>query len=142
MRLVLENLRLSSVYRTEPLEYLDQPEFLNACCTGSTRLTPPQLLAELQDIERCAGRRLGGPRFGPRVLDLDLLLCGERVISDPKLTVPHPRMRERAFVIVPLAEIAPEWVVCGQGEAESATVAQLSRRVDRSGIRPTRQSLR
>lgn len=87
-----------------------QPRFLNACCTGRSRLSPGEVLRRLQEIEREAGRRPGGPRWGPRLLDLDLLLYDGRVIDRPGLRVPHPRMRERAFVLIPLAEVAPEWV--------------------------------
>ena len=103
-----EGLTVSSVYETTPVDYQEQPTFLNACCVGWTRLTPHQMLSQLQDAERAAGRGRGGPRFGPRELDLDLLLYGDLKLETEHLVLPHPRMRERAFVLVPLAEIAPD----------------------------------
>lgn len=105
----LEDLRCSGIYETEPRHLEAQPAFMNACATGRTRLAPEEVLDRLQEIEREAGRRAGGVRFGPRVLDLDLLLYGDRVIERPGLRIPHPRMAERPFVLVPLAEIAPDW---------------------------------
>lgn len=134
---VLDDLRTSSVYETEPVGYDDQPRFLNACCVGRTRLTPRQLLSELQDAERAAGRRRGGPRNGPRELDLDLLVYGDLTIDGEHLTVPHPRLRERAFVLVPLAEVAPDLVVPGDARGTLATVAELAHGIDRAGIRRT-----
>jgi 2-amino-4-hydroxy-6-hydroxymethyldihydropteridine diphosphokinase len=128
------DLVVSGVYETEPVGCEDQGPFLNACCVGWTRLTARQLLSELKDAERRAGRARGGPRFGPRTLDLDLLLYGGRVVVDEHLTVPHPRLHERAFVLVPLAELAPEWQVPETPGREAATVAELADRVERSGI--------
>jgi len=113
LRSQLIDVRVSSVWETEPIGPGDQPLFLNACCTALTRQSPRQLLSTLQDIERRAGRTRSGPRYGPRPLDLDLLLYGRRVIETPDLIVPHPRMRERAFVLLPLREIAGGWRVPG-----------------------------
>jgi 2-amino-4-hydroxy-6-hydroxymethyldihydropteridine diphosphokinase len=142
LRLTLQGVRASSVYETEPAHDPDQPMFLNACVTGRTRLTPLQLLSELQDVERRAGRRRRGPRFGPRELDLDLLLYGDQALESDCLTLPHPRIRERAFVLVPLAEIAPDWIVAGEPGEAPATVCELAGRVDRDGVRQTRHRLK
>ncbi len=130
---VLDDLTTSSVYETEPVDYHDQPRFLNVCCVGRTRLTGRQLLSELQDAERAAGRQRTGERYGPRTLDLDLLLYGDHVVHEEHLTLPHPRLHERAFVLVPLAELASDWQVSLSGGA-AATVGELARQVDREGI--------
>lgn len=96
---------LSSIYETEPIGYLNQPNFLNLVCEGRTTLTPTQLLSKTQSIEQGL-KRVRTFRWGPRTIDIDILLFGNRVIEQPDLIVPHPRMLERAFVMVPLAEIA------------------------------------
>jgi 2-amino-4-hydroxy-6-hydroxymethyldihydropteridine diphosphokinase len=98
----------SSYYTTEPVGYADQPAFLNAAAALRTTLEPEALLDRLLQIERSFGRdRSHGIPNGPRTLDLDLLLYGGRILTTPTLQLPHPRMLERAFVLVPLAEIAP-----------------------------------
>jgi 2-amino-4-hydroxy-6-hydroxymethyldihydropteridine diphosphokinase len=99
----------SSVYETEPVGYRDQPAFLNAVIALETELEPLPLLRGLLAIEKQQGRdrSLGTPK-GPRTLDLDLLMLGERVVQDPELTLPHPDLPQRRFVLKPLAEIAPE----------------------------------
>ena len=135
------DLAVSGVYETEPVLFEAQGPFLNACCVGLTRLTPHQLLSELQDAERRAGRRCGGPRYGPRELDLDLLLYGEETVESEHLVVPHPGLRERAFVLAPLAEIAPEWVVPAGEDQPAATVAELAEAVGRIGIERTELKL-
>jgi 2-amino-4-hydroxy-6-hydroxymethyldihydropteridine diphosphokinase len=112
----------------------DQPSFLNACCIGQTSLTARQLLQSLQQLELRAGREPGGRRYGPRPLDLDLLLYGECVIEESDLVVPHPRLRERAFVLVPLAELAADWIVPVSRGAAATTVGELARGVDEEGI--------
>lgn len=99
--------RRSSIYSTEPVDFADQGWFLNCVVEAETELMPKQLLHSLQEIERSMGRRRL-VRRGPRVVDLDILLFGSSVIEAPDLEVPHPRMTERRFVLVPLAEIAPE----------------------------------
>jgi 2-amino-4-hydroxy-6-hydroxymethyldihydropteridine diphosphokinase len=99
--------RMSSVYETEPAYLLEQPRFLNMVLRGSTTLDPLALLAFLKRIERDMGRT-AGPRYGPRAIDVDILLYGSLVLLDANLTIPHPRMAERPFVLTPLAEIAPE----------------------------------
>jgi len=101
--------RQSSLYETEPQDVARQPWFLNIVVRCETQLFPVQLLKVLQRIERELGRiRAGAVRRGPRVIDIDILLYGNAVIDTPQLTVPHPRMTERRFVLEPLLEIAPE----------------------------------
>jgi 2-amino-4-hydroxy-6-hydroxymethyldihydropteridine diphosphokinase len=131
----LEGFVVSRIYETEPLHFKPQPQFLNACCTGSTRLTARQLLAQLQDAERAVGRTRTGPRYGPRPLDMDLLVYGSEVIEGPELVVPHPRMRQRAFVIVPLAEIAPDLLVPASRGHPAETVGAILRRLSADGVR-------
>jgi 2-amino-4-hydroxy-6-hydroxymethyldihydropteridine diphosphokinase len=99
--------RSSSLYRSAPVGYADQPDFINAVAQLETGLPAERLLAELQDIEQRHGRKRSF-RNAPRTLDLDLLLFGDARLSSPQLTVPHPRMHERAFVLEPLLEIAPQ----------------------------------
>lgn len=136
-----EDLVVSAVYETEPVLFEAQGPFLNACCVGLTRLTPHQLLSELQDAERRAGRRRRGPRYGPRELDLDLLLFGDLALESEHLVVPHPRLRERAFVLAPLAEIAADWVVPAGADQPPATVRELAEAVTHSGIERTELEL-
>ncbi len=100
-------IRVSSIYETAPMHVENQPSFYNLACSGQTRLSPVALLHALKQIERALGRA-PGPRYGPRVVDLDLLLYDDLVLASDALTLPHPRMLERAFVLAPLAEIAPE----------------------------------
>ncbi len=100
--------RRSSLYETEPRDILDQPRFLNAVVEASTALFPLQLLAYIRNIEREMGRRRVTPK-GPRNIDIDILFYGRSVIRTPELETPHPRMTERAFVLAPLAEIAPDF---------------------------------
>jgi len=123
----VSSLRCSSVYESKPMYVAKQPAFLNACCTGTTRLRPDELLARLKAIEREAGRRERAARFGPRELDLDLLLYGDRVITEPDLHVPHPRMLERPFVLWPLTEVAGEWIHPQTGRTINASAARISR---------------
>jgi 2-amino-4-hydroxy-6-hydroxymethyldihydropteridine diphosphokinase len=105
----------SRLYRTAPWGGVEQPDFINAVAELATGLDAHDLMRALLDIEYRAGRRRNGERNGPRVLDLDLLLYGDAQIADADLQVPHPRLHERAFVLVPLAEIAPDLAVPGQG---------------------------
>lgn len=98
---------LSPIYETEPAYLDDQPRFLNAVAYGHTMLSPHELLNTLKTIERELGRTTG-PRFGPRTIDLDILLYGDLVLDTEELTIPHPRMLERPFVLIPLAQIAPD----------------------------------
>jgi 2-amino-4-hydroxy-6-hydroxymethyldihydropteridine diphosphokinase len=110
---------------TEPVGYEDQPRFLNAAAKLATTRSPRELLELLLEIERGLGRVRGeGPRYGPRTIDLDLLLYGEETIEGPALEVPHPRLHERRFVLEPLAELDPALVVPGRGPV-SALLAEL-----------------
>jgi 2-amino-4-hydroxy-6-hydroxymethyldihydropteridine diphosphokinase len=106
---------VSSVRETEPWGYADQPPFLNAAVEIQTDLTPFELLDVLLGVERTLGRTREGPRYGPRTIDLDLLLYDDQVVDQPGLTVPHPHLHERRFVLEPLAELDPALVVPGRG---------------------------
>ena len=112
----------SSLYSTRPVGYAEQPRFVNAVLALETSLAPHALLRQLLDIEKEFGRdRSSGIPNGPRTLDLDILLIGDLEISEAGLELPHPRMEQRAFVLEPLHEIAPQLNVAGRGK----TVAQL-----------------
>ena len=102
-----EVIALSSVYETEPWGYAEQPRFLNMACGFRTALNPHELLAHAQGVERGLGRERA-IRYGPRTIDVDILLYGDLVLDTPDLQIPHPGIPERAFVLAPLAEIAPE----------------------------------
>jgi 2-amino-4-hydroxy-6-hydroxymethyldihydropteridine diphosphokinase len=106
---------VSSVRETDPVGFVDQPRFLNAVASVETDLGARQLLDRLLAAERVLGRRRDSPRFGPRTIDLDLLLYGDEEIDEPGLTVPHPRLTERRFVVEPLHELDPGLVVPGRG---------------------------
>jgi len=106
----------SRLYRTEPVGYRDQPEFVNACALVETALEPRSLLVDLLDIERRHGR-VREIRNGPRTLDLDIVLYGDRTVDEPDLKIPHPRAHERAFVLEPLVDVWPEAVIPGHGKA-------------------------
>lgn len=106
--------RCSSLYETEPWGVRDQPRYLNAVCRGRTALSPQELLRLAKQVERDLGRR-PGVRYGPRPVDVDILLYDDLALDTPDLTIPHPRLAERGFVLVPLAELAPELVVPGLG---------------------------
>lgn len=123
----------SSLYRSAPVGYAGQPDFINAVAMIETALAPHALLDAVLNIERANGRIREFPN-APRTLDLDIVLYGDVVLQEPGLTIPHARMLERAFVMVPLAEIAPDAVVPGRGKAgdlakrvDAASVAQLKR---------------
>ncbi len=119
----------SSLYRTAPIGYLEQPDFVNAVAAVDTNLAAATLLAALRGIEAVHGRERPFPN-APRTLDLDLLLYGGETIAEPELVVPHPRMHERAFVLAPLAEIAPDAVIPGRGR-----VAPLLAALPDQGVR-------
>jgi len=118
---------LSSVYRTPPWGKLDQPDFLNMAARIETTLSPRALLTLGLDVERGLGRERR-ERWGPRLIDIDILAYGEATIHEPDLKVPHPRLTERAFALAPLAEIAPRLAVGGR------TVAEWLTRVDPAGV--------
>jgi 2-amino-4-hydroxy-6-hydroxymethyldihydropteridine diphosphokinase len=105
----------SRLWRTRPVGPQDQPDFVNACAALLTRLDAPALLAELRALEQRLGKVPPPVRYGPRRIDLDLLVYGDLVHRDAALEVPHPRLHERAFVLYPLAEIAPDLPVPGRG---------------------------
>ena len=110
---------VSALRETDPVGYLDQPRFLNGAAALETELAPRALLDALLEVERELGRvRGGGPRYGPRPIDLDLLLHGDLVVDEPGLVVPHPRLHERLFALEPLAELDPALVVPGRGAVE------------------------
>ncbi|GIU95553.1 MAG: 2-amino-4-hydroxy-6-hydroxymethyldihydropteridine diphosphokinase [Gaiellaceae bacterium] len=117
--------RVSTLRETDPVGIVDQPRFLNGAVELETTLDPRDLLALLLEIERALGRERTGLRWGPRTIDLDLLVFGQETISEPGLRVPHPRLHERAFALEPLAELAPDLEVPGLGR-----VADLLARLD------------
>ena len=117
----MEVRRVSSLYETAAVGVTDQPDFLNAVAEVDTPLSATALLDALLNLENLLGR-VRTFRWGPRVIDLDLLLYSCEQITLPRLTVPHPRLRERAFVLIPLAEIAPQLTLPGDGR----TVAELA----------------
>ncbi len=104
----IAQIRTSSVYETDPWGYADQPKFLNMACSGETSLSPEELLAFCKQVEIEVGRTPTF-RYGPRTLDVDILDYNGMTLSTPELELPHPRMAERAFVLTPLADIAPGW---------------------------------
>ena len=107
--------RYSSLYRSPPMGPQDQPDYINAVAELETGLSAAELLSLLQAIENQQGRVRGAARWGPRTLDLDILIYGQAQIKAPKLTVPHPGIAERPFVLYPLAEIAPDLEIPGCG---------------------------
>jgi 2-amino-4-hydroxy-6-hydroxymethyldihydropteridine diphosphokinase len=111
----IELVAASTLRETEPEDFLDQPCFLNGVAAVETDLSPRQLLARLQLIECELGRRRAGPRFGPRVIDLDLLLYGSETVNEPELEIPHPRLHLRRFALEPLVELDAELEVPGKG---------------------------
>lgn len=122
--------RVSALYETDPVGVTDQPAFYNAACAGRTDLEPEDLLDFVKRLEWDAGRR-PGPLWGPRPLDIDILLYGERTIRSDRLTVPHARLAERAFVLFPLADLDRAGAIPGF----DASVNDLLKAADQSGVR-------
>jgi 2-amino-4-hydroxy-6-hydroxymethyldihydropteridine diphosphokinase len=120
----IEIVAVSALRETEPVGYVDQPSFLNGAAEVETTLRPRELLDALLDVERGLGRERG-ERWGPRTIDLDLLLYGDERIAEPGLTVPHPRLHERRFALEPLVELDPDLDVPGRGR-----LADLLARLD------------
>jgi 2-amino-4-hydroxy-6-hydroxymethyldihydropteridine diphosphokinase len=117
-------LKVSSIYETPPWGVTDQPAFLNQVLAARTNLSPLDLLKSVKDIEARMGR-VPSVRFGPRLIDIDILLYGDTFLNTPTLTLPHPRMAERAFVLVPLLEIAPDLTHPVSGEPLQVVLSRL-----------------
>ena len=136
----LGNVKLhSSLYRTEPVGFADQPQFLNAVVALETDLDPIALLKKLLSLEKEFGRdRSAGIPNGPRTLDMDILLWNALEVNEPNLKLPHPRIAERAFVLVPLAEIAPQLLIPGSGKSvvELLDALQTTRKGDVDAVVP------
>ena len=120
----LEIEAVSAIRETDPVGVVDQPRFLNAALRLVTDLAPKPLLERLLGVEQQLGRVRSGERYGPRTIDLDLLLYGDEIVDEPGLRVPHPRLAERRFVLEPLAELDPGLVVPGLGPIQ-ALLAEL-----------------
>ena len=120
----------SSLYRTAPVGYLDQPDFINAVAAIESVLAPHVLLDALHEIEQRFGRERSF-KDAPRTLDLDMLLYDQCIIDDTTLTVPHPRMHERAFVLAPLVEIAPDCIIPGRGPAHTWLARYADQAIER-----------
>jgi 2-amino-4-hydroxy-6-hydroxymethyldihydropteridine diphosphokinase len=122
--------KASSIYETEPWGYLPQPDFLNQILLVDTHLSARDLLAYLKDLENWIGREPSF-RYGPRLVDIDIIFYGDQIIIEPDLEIPHPRFQDRAFVLVPLAEISPNFRVPGSDQ----TISDLLISLDTSGVR-------
>ena len=121
----------SSLYRSSPLGGIEQPDFVNAAAAVLTTLGPRELLRNLKAIERRRGRERNGQRWGPRVIDLDLLVFSRAVLSEAGLSIPHPGIAERNFVLLPLREIAPDLVIPGLGRVASIAINEAEPAIDR-----------
>lgn len=132
LAVILDDLRVAPLFRSPAESAVSQPDYLNSAVVGWCQLPPETLLGELKRIEFLAGRRLSR-RHGPRLLDIDLLLWGDAVDDRPELTLPHPRLREREFVLAPLAQIAADWKVPPEGHS----IAELLDRLEpKTGLEP------
>ncbi|MCH8277464.1 MAG: 2-amino-4-hydroxy-6-hydroxymethyldihydropteridine diphosphokinase [Proteobacteria bacterium] len=123
----------SALYRSAPLGGIEQADFVNAVATMLTQLSAGELLLELQRIEQARGRERGAVRWGPRILDLDLLVYSNQEIDEDKLTVPHPGIGERNFVLLPLEDVAPELVIPGLGPLANISVSVRAGEISRIG---------
>lgn len=126
LRPLLPDIRVSTYHETDPVDVGPQPLFLNAAAVGTSTATPADLLRAMLGIETSLGRERPSPG-APRTIDLDLILFGDLVLEEPGLVVPHPRFRERAFVLEPLVEVAPDW----RDPVSGLTMADLLRRLGR-----------
>jgi len=122
----------SSLYRVAPYGGVEQPDFVNAAAALLTQLGARQFLSELKQIEARRGRDANEVRWGPRVLDLDLLVYGSETIAEEDLVIPHPGIAERNFVVLPLRELAPELVIPGLGRLASLPVNRLEPRIEKN----------
>jgi 2-amino-4-hydroxy-6-hydroxymethyldihydropteridine diphosphokinase len=126
----VEVLEQSFVYETPPWGVTDQPSFLNMVISGKTLLSPHELLKHLKELETHLGR-IPSIRYGPRKIDIDILFFGNLIFNSPELTLPHPHLHERAFVLVPLADLSPEQIHPVFGK----TIRQLLAEVDTTGVK-------
>ena len=115
--------RLSEIRETEPWGLANQPRFLNAVAEIETALAPRRLLDHLLDVEARLGRERVGPKWGPRTIDLDLLLYGDAIVDEPGLVVPHPHLHERRFALEPLRDLDPDVVIPGRGKVSDVLAA-------------------
>lgn len=120
-----EVVKVSSIIETKPVGGPEQDDYLNAVALLETELSPDDLLVALQSIEHELGR-VREVRWGPRTIDLDILSFGQNISDDPTLTIPHPRIQERFFVLAPLAEIAPDWIHPSSGETVQSLLKDVS----------------
>ncbi len=125
LRDTLRDLRVSSIYETEPWGFTDQGRFLNLVLEGKTSLTPLDLLKQVKQIENDIGRKTTF-RYGPREIDIDILLYGDQILQTQLLVIPHPRLFERAFVLIPLYELSPELIIPGSGQSVAAACEKYS----------------
>jgi 2-amino-4-hydroxy-6-hydroxymethyldihydropteridine diphosphokinase len=119
-RRIIQLTAVSSIYRTPPWGYVEQDFFANACAIGQTRLQPLELLAAIHAVERDMGRQ-PSVRWGPRLIDIDILFYGDAAFEHDQLNLPHKNLFDRAFVLIPLAEIAPDLIISGRSVAKAAT---------------------